>query len=94
MKIHIIKNEEYCEKLNRNLNRCQILEDIIIFQRSSFNKTSLGYVGEASCKENENTNTYKNVEESGSSTQPVMKVEEKCSRLSENKNEEKENNHV
>jgi hypothetical protein len=106
MKIQMMKKEEYCEKLeeevvtlrveadklNKKLKSYKVIEDIISCQRSPFNKPGLGYTGEASCKENANTNTYKNVEESGTSTQPTMKVEEKCSRLSEKKKEEKAKN--
>jgi hypothetical protein len=108
MKIQMMKKEEDCEKLeeevvtlrvevdklNKNLKSSQVLEDIISCQRSPFNKTGLGYTGEASCKEDANTNPNKNIEERGSSTQPVMKVEEKCSRLSEKKNEEKDKNYA
>jgi hypothetical protein len=75
------------------LKSSQVLEDILIFQRSPFNKASLGYIGEASCKEDENSNTYKSVEERGISTKLVMKVEEKCSIFPENKNEEKDKNY-
>jgi hypothetical protein len=48
---------------------------------------------EASCKVDANTNPNKNVEERGRSTEPVMKVEEKCSRLPKNKNEMKDKNY-
>jgi hypothetical protein len=108
MNIQMMKKEEYCEKLeeevitlrvevvklNKNLKSSQVLEDILSCQRSPFNKAGLGYIGEASCKEDANANPNKSVEERGSSTQPVMKVEEKCSRLSEKKNEEKAKNYA
>jgi hypothetical protein len=54
----------------------------------------MGYTGEASCKEYGNTNSNKNIEDIGSSTQPIMKVEEKSSWLSQNTNEEKVKNYV
>jgi hypothetical protein len=53
-----------------------------------------GYFGETSCKEYPNANPIKSIEERGSSTPPVNKVEEKCSRLPEKKNEEKANNYA
>jgi hypothetical protein len=103
MKIQMMKKEEDCEnleeevvslrvevdKLNKNLKSSQVLEDILSYQRSPFNKSGLGYIGETSCKEDGNANPSKSIEERGSSTQPVKKVEEKCYRLLERKNEEK-----
>jgi hypothetical protein len=79
------------DKLNKNLKITQVLEDILICQRSPFDKTSFGYIGEPSCKEYGNVNHNK---ESGSSTPPVKKVEEKCYRLLERKNEEKAKSYV
>jgi hypothetical protein len=63
-------------------------------QRSPFNKPGFGYIGEASCKEDTNSNSSKSIEERGSSTQPVKKDEEKYSRLPEKKNEEKDKNYA
>jgi hypothetical protein len=97
----MMKKEEYCEKLeeevitlrvevvkiNRNLKISQVLEDILNRQRSPFNKAGIRYIGEPSCKEDANTNPNKSVEDRGSSTQPVMKFDEKCSKSSEKKNE-------
>jgi hypothetical protein len=67
MKIQMAKKEEDCENLgeevislrvevdnlNKNLKSYQVLEDIFSCQRSPFDKTCLGYIGEASCKEDE-----------------------------------------
>jgi hypothetical protein len=64
MKIHMMKKEEYCEKLEeevislrvevdklkKNLKSSQVLENIISCQRSPFNKTGLGYTVEETCK--------------------------------------------
>jgi hypothetical protein len=63
-------------------------------QRSPFDKAGFGYIGEASCKEDENVNPNKSIEERGSSTQPIKKDEENYSRLLENKNKEKTKNYV
>jgi hypothetical protein len=76
------------------LKRSQVLEDILSCQRSPFDKACFGYIGEASCKEDENSNPNNTIEERGISTLPVNKVEEKCSRLSEKKNEEKAKNYA
>jgi hypothetical protein len=84
MNIQMMKKEEDCEKieeevvtlrvevvkLNKNLKSSQVLEDILRCQRSPFNKTCLGYIGEASCKEYINGSSRKSIEERGSSTQP------------------------
>jgi hypothetical protein len=108
MKTLMMKKEEKCEKLEeevvslrvevdklkKNLKSSQVLEDILSCQRSSFNKACLRYIGEASCKEDANANPNKSVEAKGSSAQPIMKVEEKCSRLSVMKNEEKDKNYA
>jgi hypothetical protein len=76
MKIQMMKKEEYCEKLEEevislrveveNLNKLkssQVLEYILSYQRSSFNKVGLGYIGETSCKEYANATPRKSVEE-------------------------------
>jgi hypothetical protein len=108
MKIQMMKKEEYYEKLeeevitlrvevvelNKNLKISQVLEYIRRCQRSPINKAGIGYIGEASCKKDANVNPSKSGEERGSSTRPVMKVEEKCSRFSEKKNEEKAKNYA
>jgi hypothetical protein len=47
---------------------------------SPFDKIGPRYIGEASCKENENAYPIKSVEEREISIHPVMKVEQKCSR--------------
>jgi len=99
----MMKKQYYCEKLvedvvtsrvevvnlNKNLKNSQVLEDILSCQTSPFNKEGLGYIGEASWKEDENVNPIKSIEERERSTQPVIKIEEKCFRLSKKKNEEK-----
>jgi len=69
------------EKLNKNLKSSQVLEDILRYQRLLFNKVGLGYIDEASSKEDANDNLNKIIEERGSSTLPVKKDEDKCSRL-------------
>jgi hypothetical protein len=60
----MMKKEDDCEKLeeevvslrvevgkiNKNSKRSQVLEDILKFQRSPFNKSGLGYIGETSYK--------------------------------------------
>jgi hypothetical protein len=85
----IMKKEEYnekldneviilrieVEKLNKNLNIYQVLEDILSHQMSPFNKAGLGYIGEISCKEDTNANPNKSVKETRSSTKPIIKVE-------------------
>jgi hypothetical protein len=105
MKIQMMKKEEDSEKLeeevvslrvevdniNKNLKRSQVLEG---FQRSPLDKEGFGYIGEASCKEDANSNPNKSVEVKGISTPPVKKIEQKCSRLLENKNEEKASNYA
>jgi hypothetical protein len=92
MKIHMMKKQEDCEKLeeefvslrvevdklNKNLKNCQVLEDILICQRSPFNKIGLGHIGEASCKEDANANPIKSIEERGCSTPSIKKDEEKA----------------
>jgi hypothetical protein len=82
------------KKINKTLKRSQVLEDILSCQRSPFNKAGIGYIGGASCKEDENVNTNKSIEKKENSTQPVKKVEEKCSRFPERKNEEKDKNYA
>ena len=68
MKIQIIKKEEECENLeeevvalkvevknlNKNLKSSQVLEDILNCQRSPFDKSNIGYIGE----ENINPSIY------------------------------------
>jgi hypothetical protein len=76
------------------LKNSQVLEDILSCQRSHFNKESLGYIGEASCKEDENTNPNKSIEERGRSTQRIIKGEDKSSKFPETKNEEKAKKYV
>jgi hypothetical protein len=104
----MMKKEEDCEKLeeevitlrvevdklNKNLKSSQVLEDILSCQRSLSDKAGFGYIGEASCKEDANANPNKSVEERGSSTLPIKKVEEKCYRLLERKNKEKAKSYV
>jgi hypothetical protein len=46
----------------------QVLEDIFRYQRSPFNKTGLGYIGETSYKEYANVNPSKSIEEREIST--------------------------
>jgi hypothetical protein len=104
MKVQMKKKEEDCEKLEEevvslrveveNIKRSQVLEDILIYQRSPFNKVGLGYIGETLCKEDGNSNPSKSVEERGSSNQPVKKFEEKCYRFLERNNEDKDKSHV
>ena len=68
MKKQLVMKDEYCEKLkgeivflkkevdllNKNLKSSQTLDDILSHQRSSFDKSGLGYVGEPSSKNDAN----------------------------------------
>jgi hypothetical protein len=78
------------DKLNKNLKISQVLEDILNCQRSLSDKASFGYIGEASCKEDVKSYSNKSIEERGNSTLIVKKVEEKCYRLLERNNKEKD----
>ena len=53
------------------------LDNMLNYQRSPFDKTGLGY------------DEQKNVEKGESSKPPTKKVEEECSKIPENKSEEK-----
>jgi hypothetical protein len=81
-------------KLNKKLKSSQVLEDILDYQRSPFDKVGIRYIAEASCKEYENANPDKRVEERGRSTPLIKKFEENFSMLPERKNEEKAKNYV
>jgi hypothetical protein len=51
------------DNLNKKLKISQVIEEILSYQRSSFNKIGLGYIGEASCKEDANANPSKSNKE-------------------------------
>jgi hypothetical protein len=95
MKIQMMKKEEDCEKLEEEVILLRVEVDKLnkkLKKSSVLDKTCFGYIGEASCKENENHK--KSIEVNRSSTQPVKKVEEKHSRFPERKNEEKGKSYV
>jgi hypothetical protein len=49
-------------KLNEHMKSPQALKDVFSYQRSSFDKTGLGYIDEASCKEDAHANFSKRTE--------------------------------
>jgi hypothetical protein len=75
MKIQMTKKEEYCENLEEEVISLRVEVEKLNKKLKKFSvldKTNFGYIGDASCKENENYS--KSIEVNRSSTQPANKV--------------------